>query len=70
LDYRRWFEFKKLTRSLKDLILLPESGEPTRTAMPWNNEVSPNALFNFSSPSISTMTIDRRAMKQAKANDN
>jgi len=43
----------------------PEIGEPSRTAMPWNRTVSPNAFVSFWMPRISTNTIDRRVMNVA-----
>ena len=48
-----------------EYYLLPESGEPTTQATPWNSAQSPNALVSFWIPRSSTMTIERSAMYAA-----
>jgi len=55
LDYRRHAR----------LACQPDRGVPIRQAIPWNNDVKPNASVSLWTPSKSTMTIGRSAMNEA-----
>lgn len=47
---------------------IPAIGDPMIDARPWNNNNSPKALVSLSSPSSSTITMDRSVAKQPETN--